>query len=72
MRIKLLITFCREPVFKKGRYYGYKEDPFIFLTNEDPIIEPIKCVYISLNFVFYQQIRRALYKLSSSSAGDGY
>jgi tRNA (cytosine34-C5)-methyltransferase len=27
---------------KKRRYQGYKEDPFVFLTNEDPVWPEIR------------------------------
>uniref|UniRef100_A0A8D0AKW4 tRNA (cytosine(34)-C(5))-methyltransferase n=1 Tax=Sander lucioperca TaxID=283035 RepID=A0A8D0AKW4_SANLU len=42
---------CGPPASKKMRLFGYKEDPFVFLTEEDPVFTTIQSFYdLSPNF----------------------
>lgn len=42
---------CGPPASKKMRLFGYKEDPFVFLTEEDPVFTTIQSFYdMSPNF----------------------
>ncbi|XP_031709640.1 RNA cytosine C(5)-methyltransferase NSUN2 [Anarrhichthys ocellatus] len=42
---------CGPPAFKKMKLFGYKEDPFVFLTEEDPVFTTIQSFYdLSPNF----------------------
>ncbi|XP_076611468.1 RNA cytosine C(5)-methyltransferase NSUN2 [Chaetodon auriga] len=36
---------CGPPASKKMRLFGYKEDPFVFLTEEDPVFTTIQSFY---------------------------
>uniref|UniRef100_A0A3P9PVR6 tRNA (cytosine(34)-C(5))-methyltransferase n=1 Tax=Poecilia reticulata TaxID=8081 RepID=A0A3P9PVR6_POERE len=36
---------CGPPPSKKQRLFGYKEDPFVFLTEEDPVFTSIQSFY---------------------------
>uniref|UniRef100_A0A2D4NQB5 Uncharacterized protein n=1 Tax=Micrurus surinamensis TaxID=129470 RepID=A0A2D4NQB5_MICSU len=36
---------CRPPPSKKMKLFGYKEDPFVFLPEEDPLFPPIQNFY---------------------------
>ncbi|XP_076016043.1 RNA cytosine C(5)-methyltransferase NSUN2 [Genypterus blacodes] len=36
---------CGPPPFKKMRVFGFKEDPFVFLTAEDPVFTTIQSFY---------------------------
>ncbi|XP_029023349.1 RNA cytosine C(5)-methyltransferase NSUN2 [Betta splendens] len=36
---------CGPPPFKKMRLFGYKEDPFVFLTADDPVFTTIQSFY---------------------------
>ncbi|XP_058475728.1 RNA cytosine C(5)-methyltransferase NSUN2 isoform X2 [Solea solea] len=36
---------CGPPPMKKMRLFGYKEDPFVFLTGEDPVFTSIQSFY---------------------------
>ncbi|KAF7657680.1 hypothetical protein LDENG_00023400 [Lucifuga dentata] len=36
---------CGPPPFKKMRLFGYKEDPFVFLTEDDPVFLTIQTFY---------------------------
>ncbi|KAM9838835.1 RNA cytosine C(5)-methyltransferase NSUN2 [Aulostomus maculatus] len=36
---------CGPPPSKKMRLFGYKEDPFVFLTEDDPVFTSIKSFY---------------------------
>ena len=35
------VLYFSQPSFKKVRHFGYREDPFIFLKQDDQIWEPI-------------------------------
>ncbi|XP_075968763.1 RNA cytosine C(5)-methyltransferase NSUN2 [Anarhichas minor] len=42
---------CGPPASKKMKLFGYKEDPFVFLTEEDPVFTTIQSFYdLSPNF----------------------
>ncbi|CAK6961032.1 RNA cytosine C(5)-methyltransferase NSUN2 [Scomber scombrus] len=42
---------CGPPPSKKMKLFGYKEDPFVFLTEEDPVFTTIQSFYdLSPNF----------------------
>ncbi|XP_044026900.1 RNA cytosine C(5)-methyltransferase NSUN2 [Siniperca chuatsi] len=42
---------CGPPASKKMRLFGYKEDPFVFLTEDDPVFTTIQSFYdLSPNF----------------------
>ncbi|XP_045913860.1 RNA cytosine C(5)-methyltransferase NSUN2 isoform X2 [Micropterus dolomieu] len=42
---------CGPPASKKMRLFGYKEDPFVFLTEDDPVFTTIQSFYdLSSNF----------------------
>ncbi|XP_029298789.1 RNA cytosine C(5)-methyltransferase NSUN2 [Cottoperca gobio] len=42
---------CGPPATKKRKLFGYKEDPFVFLTEEDPVFTTIQSFYnLSPNF----------------------
>ncbi|XP_056336100.1 RNA cytosine-C(5)-methyltransferase NSUN2-like [Danio aesculapii] len=42
---------CGPPPPKKMKLFGFKEDPFVFLTEDDPIFPPIQSFYdLSPNF----------------------
>lgn len=48
-----------EPMFKKVRHYGYKEDPFIFLKQDDEMWTPVRDFFgISPEFPFSQLMVR--------------
>ncbi|XP_075867411.1 RNA cytosine C(5)-methyltransferase NSUN2 [Nelusetta ayraudi] len=36
---------CGPPASKKMRLFGYKEDPFVFLTEDDPVFNSIQSFY---------------------------
>uniref|UniRef100_A0A7N8XY46 tRNA (cytosine(34)-C(5))-methyltransferase n=1 Tax=Mastacembelus armatus TaxID=205130 RepID=A0A7N8XY46_9TELE len=36
---------CRPPPSKKMKLFGYKEDPFVFLTEDDPVFTTIQSFY---------------------------
>ncbi|XP_042362227.1 RNA cytosine C(5)-methyltransferase NSUN2 [Plectropomus leopardus] len=36
---------CGPPASKKMRLFGYKEDPFVFLTEDDPVFSTIQSFY---------------------------
>ncbi|XP_060109712.1 RNA cytosine C(5)-methyltransferase NSUN2 [Heteronotia binoei] len=36
---------CGPPPTKKMRLFGFKEDPFVFLSEEDPLFSPIQAFY---------------------------
>ncbi|XP_076157945.1 RNA cytosine C(5)-methyltransferase NSUN2 [Alosa pseudoharengus] len=36
---------CCPPPSKKMRLFGFKEDPFVFLTEDDPVFPPIQAFY---------------------------
>uniref|UniRef100_A0A670Y3H0 tRNA (cytosine(34)-C(5))-methyltransferase n=1 Tax=Pseudonaja textilis TaxID=8673 RepID=A0A670Y3H0_PSETE len=36
---------CRPPPSKKMKLFGYKEDPFVFLPEDDPLFPPIQNFY---------------------------
>ncbi|CAL8295805.1 unnamed protein product [Merluccius merluccius] len=36
---------CGPPPNKKKKLFGFKEDPFVFLTEEDPVFAPIQSFY---------------------------
>ncbi|KAM4630711.1 RNA cytosine C(5)-methyltransferase NSUN2 [Polymixia lowei] len=36
---------CGPPPTKKMRLFGFKEDPFVFLTEDDPVFSPIQAFY---------------------------
>lgn len=35
-------VFPRPPASKKMKLFGYKEDPFVFLTEDDPVFTTIQ------------------------------
>uniref|UniRef100_A0A7N6BVC2 tRNA (cytosine(34)-C(5))-methyltransferase n=1 Tax=Anabas testudineus TaxID=64144 RepID=A0A7N6BVC2_ANATE len=39
------LPLCLPPPNKKMRLFGYKEDPFVFLTEEDPVFTTIQSFY---------------------------
>uniref|UniRef100_A0A4W6FLZ0 tRNA (cytosine(34)-C(5))-methyltransferase n=1 Tax=Lates calcarifer TaxID=8187 RepID=A0A4W6FLZ0_LATCA len=41
----LFFLFSRPPPLKKMRLFGYKEDPFVFLTEDDPVFTTIQSFY---------------------------
>jgi len=45
---------CFRHSVKKTKYLGYREDPFIFLQQDDPMWEPIQYVIVicSLSHLF--------------------
>ncbi|XP_063779006.1 RNA cytosine C(5)-methyltransferase NSUN2 [Pseudophryne corroboree] len=38
-------SVCGPPPFKKMKLFGFKEDPFVFLSEDDPIFIPIQKFY---------------------------
>ncbi|XP_063041734.1 RNA cytosine C(5)-methyltransferase NSUN2 [Engraulis encrasicolus] len=38
-------AMCRPPPSKKMRLFGFKEDPFVFLTEDDPVFPPIQAFF---------------------------
>ncbi|KAJ8273145.1 hypothetical protein GJAV_G00098010 [Gymnothorax javanicus] len=38
-------TVCGPPPSKKMKLFGFKEDPFVFLTEDDPVFPPIQNFY---------------------------
>lgn len=36
------LSVLRPPATKKMRLFGYKEDPFVFLTEDDPVFNSIQ------------------------------
>ncbi|MEE6465365.1 hypothetical protein FKM82_006533 [Ascaphus truei] len=38
-------SVCGPPPFKKMKLFGFKEDPFVFLSEDDPIFSPIQKFY---------------------------
>lgn len=43
-------NYKRKP--KKRKYQGYREDPFIFLTVDDPVWPEIRYLILLINFIF--------------------
>uniref|UniRef100_A0A673HI14 tRNA (cytosine(34)-C(5))-methyltransferase n=1 Tax=Sinocyclocheilus rhinocerous TaxID=307959 RepID=A0A673HI14_9TELE len=43
---------CGPPPPKKMKLFGFKEDPFVFLTEDDPIFPPIQEKYILRTFFY--------------------
>uniref|UniRef100_A0A8B9SGX4 tRNA (cytosine(34)-C(5))-methyltransferase n=1 Tax=Anas platyrhynchos TaxID=8839 RepID=A0A8B9SGX4_ANAPL len=41
----LMVTSYRPPPSKKMKMFGFKEDPFVFLPEDDPLFEPIQKFY---------------------------
>lgn len=42
MNVCAVSLFLRPPASKKMRLFGYKEDPFVFLTEDDPVFTTIQ------------------------------
>lgn len=40
--LRCVSLFSRPPASKKMRLFGYKEDPFVFLTEDDPVFTTIQ------------------------------
>lgn len=48
---------------KKRRYQGYKEDPFVFLNNDDPVWPEIRLTFFNLDLHNNFTIRTLFLKL---------